>query len=102
LGALAVGFALPVLSTIRLVGDSVDEDPRRAQRVLGYWIIIAAREILGLNESIARLASWLPLKSQFEIALCLWLQLPYTRGAEKVRSKVETTCAFYLDRFKDA
>ncbi|KAJ1460446.1 hypothetical protein M885DRAFT_585277 [Pelagophyceae sp. CCMP2097] len=99
LGVVAVGYVLPLLATIKCVDDF--EDPRAA-RLLAYWMVLAAREAALLNDSVAQIARWIPLRSRFEIILFLYLQLPYTRGAEKLHAAFHAKCKRYIDRFKEA
>ncbi|KAH8097434.1 hypothetical protein JL720_325 [Aureococcus anophagefferens] len=102
-GAVAVGFGVPVLATLRCVrapratalGDA------KMLRYLAFWAAVGLRDALLLNDSIHRIHAWVPLRSHLEIFLFLYLQLPYFRGAQRLHARAQAKLADVARRMRD-
>lgn len=94
-GALAVGYVLPVLTTIKLV-DQTEPTPT----LLAYWMARGIADLtLLLSPSAATLVSWIPFRAHLTILLLLWLQLPYFQGARLIHVRLRAQTHRFLNRF---
>lgn len=77
LGTVLTGYLVPIyLTTYAATPSSM---PSARQTWLAYWAVFALVDLI--YTSIADLTEWIPLWYHAKLALILWLQIPYYRGA---------------------
>lgn len=79
-GTLLTGYIVPVY--ISVYSATPASLPAARQTWLSYWVAFAAVE--SLYSYLSGNFDWMPLWYHFKLALILWLQVPYYRGASSI------------------
>eukprot|EP00873_Tetraselmis_striata_P038052 jgi/Tetstr1/458316/TSEL_000355.t1 len=81
LGALYVGYAVPVNASLRAL--SVEGSPEGRAFWLRYWVVAVTYTLL-YGEVVVKLLGWVPLLplDHLHLLVLVWLQLPYFRGVD--------------------
>jgi TB2/DP1, HVA22 family len=95
IGTLLIGLIVPVYFTVS--ASSATSLPIARYTWLSYWAVYGLVD--AIYTSVADLLNWLPLWYHAKLALILWLQLPYYRGAswllDEAMSRLGTLVSMY-------